>query len=125
VKVYVDEEDKFETDLLTVNAFGGIAANEDLNGKTTHDILRKLLYPYVAPELGNATGTPNGGTYEKGNIQTLTTVKIKVTKKSEQITSVALYNGSILIEEKTGDTVKNGGEFTFSNVNIQVPVNGN
>ena len=126
VKVYVDEEDKFETDILTVNALGGIAAGDDLNGKTTHEILKKLLYPYVAPSLGSATASPqNGGTYEKGVKNTITSVSITITKKSESITKVALYNGSTLIEEKTGDTVKNGGTFTFSNVNIEVPTNGN
>lgn len=124
-KAYVDAEDIFEIDMLTVNAHGGIAANEDLNGLTTHEILKKILYPYVQPVLGNATGTPNGGTYEKGATKTITKVSITVTKKSEIITKVALYNGSTLIAEKTGDSIKNGGTFTFSDLSIVVPTNGN
>ena len=124
-KAYVDNADKFEIDMLTVNAHGGIAAGTDLNGMTTHDILKKILYPYVEPSLGNATASPNGGTYEKGVTKTITSVSIAVTKKSEAITSVALYNGSTLIEEKTGDAVANGGTITFSNVNVEVPTNGN
>ena len=124
-KAYVDNADKFEIDMLTVNAHGGIAANTDLNGLTTHEILKKILYPYVEPTLGNATASPNGGTYEKGVTKTITSVSIAITKKSEVITSVALYNGSTLIEEKTGDAVKNGGTITFSNVNVEVPTNGN
>jgi hypothetical protein len=124
-KAYVDAEDKFEIDMLTVNAHGGVAANEDLNGLTTHEILKKILYPYVQPSVGNATASPNGGTYEKGVTKTITSVSISVTKKSESITSVALYNGSTLIEEKTGDAVKNGGTITFSNLNVVVPTNGN
>lgn len=124
-KAYVDEEDIFEIDMLTVNAHGGVAAGTDLNGMTTHEILKKILYPYVEPTLGNATASPNGGTYEKGTTKTITSVSIAVTKKSEAITSVALYNGSTLIEEKTGDAVKNGGTITFSNVNVEVPTNGN
>ena len=124
-KAYVDEEDIFEIDMLTVNAHGGVAAGTDLNGLTTHEILKKILYPYVEPTLGNATASPNGGTYEKGVTKTITSVSISVTKKSEAITSVALYNGSTLIEEKTGDAVKNGGTITFSNVNVEVPTNGN
>lgn len=115
----------FSTDILTVNALGGIAANTDLNGLTTRQILNKLLFPYVDATVGGATATPNGGTYEHGTTKTITQVKITVTKKSEPITSVALYNGSTLIEEKTGDTVKNGGTFTFSNVNVVVPTDGN
>lgn len=122
---YVDNKDIFETDLLVVTAQGGIAAGSDLNGMTTHDILRKFLYPYVEPTLSSATGTPNGGTYEKGETKTITKVTITVTKKSEFITSIALYNGSTLLQEKTGDTVKNGGSFTFSNVNVVVPTDGN
>ena len=124
-KAYVDEEDIFEIDMLTVNAHGGVAAGTDLNGLTTHEILKKILYPYVEPTLGNATASPNGGTYEKGVTKTITSVSISVTKKSEAITSVALYNGSTLIEEKTGDAVKGGGTITFSNVNVEVPTNGN
>ena len=124
-KTYVNEEDIFEIDMLTVNAHGGVAAGTDLNGLTTHEILKKILYPYVEPTLGNATASPNGGTYEKGVTKTITSVSISVTKKSEAITSVALYNGSTLIEEKTGDAVKNGGTITFSNVNVEVPTNGN
>ena len=124
-KAYVDDADKFEIDMPTVNAHGGVAAGTDLNGLTTHEILKKILYPYVEPSLGNATASPNGGTYEKGVTKTITSVSISITKKSELITSVALYNGSTLIEEKTGDAVKNGGTITFSNVNIEVPTNGN
>ena len=124
-KAYVDEEDVFETDMATINALGGIAAGADLNGLTTHEVLKKLLYPYVDATVGNATATPNGGTYENGATKTITQVSISITKKSEPITSVALYNGSTLIEEKTGDAVKNGGTITFSNLSVEVPTNGN
>lgn len=124
-KAYVDEEDIFETDMTTINALGGIAAGADLNGLTTHEVLKKLLYPYVDATVGNATATPNGGTYEKGATKTITQVSISITKKSEPITSVALYNGSTLIEEKTGDAVKNGGTITFTGLSVEVPTNGN
>lgn len=124
-KAYVDEEDVFETDMATINALGGIGAGADLNGLTTHEVLKKLLYPYVDATVGNATASPNGGTYEKGATKTITSVSISITKKSEPITSVALYNGSTLIEEKTGDAVKNGGTITFSGLSVEVPTNGN
>ena len=124
-KDYVDEQNIFETDIVTVEKFGGIDAGTDLNGMTIHEVLNKLLYPYVDASVGNATGSPNGGTYEKGVTKTITSVSISVTKKSEPITSVALYNGSTLIEEKTGDAVKNGGTITFTNLNVVVPTNGN
>ena len=124
-KSYVDEEDVFVTDMKTINALGGIAAGTDLNNLTTHEVLKKLLYPYVDATVGNATASPNGGTYEKGVTKTITSVSISITKKSEPITSVALYNGSTLIEEKTGDAVKNGGTITFSGLSVEVPTNGN
>lgn len=124
-KAYVDEGDIFVTDMKTINALGGIAAGSDLNNLTTHEVLKKLLYPYVDATVGNATATPNGGTYEKGATKTITQVSISITKKSEPITSVALYNGSTLIEEKTGDAVKNGGTITFTGLSVEVPTNGN
>ena len=123
-KAYVNSEDIFEIDMDTISALGGIAAGTNLNGLTTHEVLKKLLYPYVDATVGNATASPNGGTYEKGVTKTITQVSITVTKKSEPITSVALYNGSNLIQEKTGDAVKNGGTITFTGLSINVTSNG-
>ena len=117
----IAENDIFVTDILTVNALGGIAANADLNGMTTHAILNKLLYPYVAQVVGTPSRTPNSTVLEKGNDQTITAVSVTVTKKSEAITSVALYNGSTLLAEKTGDEVAAGGTFTFSGLSVSVP----
>ena len=121
-KAYVDEEDKFDIDMKTISSLGGIGADVDLNGMTTHDILKKLLYPYVDAVVGSATASPNGGTYEKGETKTITQVSISVTKKSEPITSVALYNGSDLLETKTD--VANGGTITFTGLSIPVTSNG-
>lgn len=117
----IAENDIFVTDILTVNALGGISANTDLNGMTTHAILNKLLYPYVAQVVGTPSRTPNSTLLEKGNDQTITAVSVSVTKKSEAITSVALYNGDTLLAEKTGDEVAKGGTFTFSNLSVAVP----
>lgn len=117
----IAENDIFVTDILTVNALGGIAANVDLNGMTTHAILNKLLYPYVAQVVNTPSRTPNATVLEKGNDQTITAVSVTVTKKSEDITSVALYNGSTLLAEKTGDEVAKGGTFTFSDLSVAVP----
>ena len=99
-KDYVDEEDIFVTDILTVNALGGIAAGADLNNMTTHEVLKKLLYPYVAQTVTNVTRTPSATTLEKGNDQVITAVSAKVTKKSEKITKVELLKGlyKVLLE---------------------------
>lgn len=117
----IAENEIFVTDILTVNALGGISANADLNGMTTHEILTTLLYPYVAQVVDTPSRTPNSTVLEKGNDQTITAVSVKVTKKSKDITSVALYNGSVMIAEKTGDEVAKGGTFTFSGLSVSVP----
>lgn len=111
----------FETDILTVNATGGIAANTDLNGLTTHEILKKLLYPYVAQVVDTPTRVPSDTLFENGDTQVITSVSVKVTKKSEAITKVELYNGSTLLAIKEGDVVAAGGTFTFSGLSVEVP----
>lgn len=117
----IAENEIFVTDILTVNSLGGISANADLNGMTTHEILTTLLYPYVAQVVGTPSRTPNSTVLENGDDQTITSVSVSVTKKSKDITSVALYNGSTLIEEKTGAEVAKGGTITFSGLSIPVP----
>lgn len=116
-----DEEarEKFSTDVLTVNALGGIPAGADLNNLTVREILAKLLYPYVAPVV-SVTGTPNGGTYEKGDNKEITNVRVSVTKKSERIAKVEVFDGSTSLGIKEGDEVKAGGTFNFT---VSVPVN--
>lgn len=117
----IAEVEMFSTDIVTVNALGGIKAGEDLDGLTTRQILNKLLFPYVAQTVDTPSRIPNSTTLEKGNDQTITSVSVKVTKKSEAITSVALYNGSTLLAEKTGSEVAAGGTFTFSGLSVEVP----
>lgn len=112
----------FGVDMETVNALGGITAGTNLKDKTIHEVLNALLFPYVKPTVGTPSRTPNTtSALEKGNDQTITAVSVTVTKKSEPITSVALYKGDTKIAEKTGDEVKNGGTFTFSGLSIAVP----
>ena len=109
----------FETDQLTVSTLGGIQAGANLNGLTVKEILNKLLYPYVSPTIG-ITGTPNGGVFEKGDNQTITSVKVVVTKKSEKITKLEILQGSNVLISQEDSTIANGGTFTYS---INVPVN--
>lgn len=107
-----DAREKYTTDQLTVNSLGGIAAGVDLNGLTVKEILTKLLYPYVKP-IVSATGTPNGGIYEKGDNKTITNVKAVITKKSEPITKVEVFDGATSLGIKEDDTVASGGTFNF------------
>ena len=115
----LEEELIFETDILTVNALGGISANTDLNGLTVKEILNKLLFPYIAPVI-TVTATPNGGTYEKGNTQTITNVKVVVTKKSEKITKIEVLNGTQVIARQNDEAIIDGGTFNYT-VNVSVP----
>lgn len=113
-KQYVDTEDVFHTDILTVNALGGVAAGANLNNMTTHEILNTLLYPYVAFTIDSSSRSAAAKTMENGDSQTLSSASITVTKKSKPITSITLYNGSNILETKTGDAVANGGTITFN-----------
>ena len=124
-KAYVDEEDKFVTDILTVDKFGGIAAGSDLNGMTTHEILNQLLYPYIAFTINSSSRSAAAATLENGATQTLNSASISITKKSKPITSVKLLNGSTVLGEKTGDEVAAGGTITFSNLGITVSKSNN
>ena len=115
----LEEEMVFETDILTVNALGGISANTDLNGLTVKEILNKLLFPYIAPVI-TVTVIPNGGTYEKGDTQTITNVKVVVTKKSERITKIEVLNGTQVIARQNDEAIVDGGTFNYT-VNVSVP----
>ena len=115
----LEEEMIFETDSLTVNSLGGISANTDLNGLTVKEILNKLLFPYIEPVI-TVTVTPNGGTYEKGNTQTITNVSVSITKKSEIITKIEVLNGTQVLARQQDEAINNGGTFNY-NVNVSVP----
>lgn len=119
VRVY---DEIFGVDMATVNALGGIAAGTNLKDKTIHEVLNALLFPYVKPVVGTPSRTPNTtAPLEKGNNQTITSVSVTVTKKSEPITKVELCQGSTVLATKEGDEVKNGGTFTFSGLSVPVP----
>ena len=116
----IDEAVTFENGITTVNALGGIPAGASLDGKSVTEILDMLLFPYVKQTISNVKGTPNGGTFEHGNNQTITAVSATVTKKSKPITKVELLQGSTVLATKEGNEVKNGGTFTFSGLSVAV-----
>lgn len=109
----------FTTDSLTVNSLGGIGANVDLNGLTVNEVLQKLLFPYIEPSI-NVSSTPNGGIFERGNIQTITNVRVSITKKSERIIRIEILDDGQVIAEQQGDAIANGGMFNYA-VNVQIP----
>ena len=113
-----DAREIFNPEMLTVNALGGIAAGADLNGLTVREVLMKLLFPYVAPVV-TATGTPNGGVFEKGDAQTISNVKAVVTKKSEAITKIEVLDGANQLAVQEDEAIAAGGTFNYS---VSVPV---
>lgn len=125
-------DDVFKADGKTVVAAGGIAAGSEVNGKTYQQILYNMMFPYQKPTI-SAAAAPNGGTFMKGNTQTITSVTATVTKKTEEIQKVELYNGSTLVATKNGDDtlsststslVKNGGAVKFEGLSREVSGNG-
>ena len=116
----IEEAAIFENGITTVKELGGIPAGASLDGKSVKEILDMLLFPYVKQVMGTVKGTPNGGTFEHGNNQTITAVQATVTKKSKKITKVELLQGSTVLAVKEGDEVANGGTFTFSGLSVAV-----
>lgn len=97
---------------VITSGVGGIAANTDLTGKTTHEILTMLLYPYTKPVIGTITTSAGGGTFECGTTKTVTTVTVNFTKKSEPVTKVTVYKGSTNIGTIEGDNLTSPQKFS-------------
>lgn len=114
----ITETDIFVTDMTVINGIGGIESGSDLNGMTTLEILNRLIFPYVAPSI-TISSTPNGGLYEKGNVQTITNVRVTVTKKSERIIKIEIFDGETSLGILEGTNIENGGTFNFE-VNVSV-----
>lgn len=108
----------------TVQAHGGIAAGETFDSVPVTEMFDKILYPYVAPSVSASVTAPsNGGTFETGTTQTVTNIRVNVTKKSSDITKVEVFDGASSLGSKT-DGVADGGTFNFE-VNVAVTANKN
>ena len=111
----------YSNDMPTVNALGGVAAGTIFEDMPITDVLTKILYPYIAPVIATATSTPNGGTFEKGDTQTVTQINTTVTKKSAAIAKVEVLSGSTVIATKTD--VPNGGAISFTGLSETITTN--
>lgn len=127
VRVFDDVFKAEENSGKPINAVGGITTNTTVNGKTFQELFYAMMFPYQNPVLSNVKASPNGGTYMKGNKQTITSVTATVTKKTSKIDKVELYNGSTLVATATttssGGSLENGGAVSFS-VDREVSSNG-
>lgn len=93
-------EGSYTNSTPTPSALGGISKGETFSSVSFSDMFTKLLYPYVRPTV-TARSTPNGGTYEKGNTQTVTKIEAIITKGTAAITKVEALDGSTVLGEKT------------------------
>ena len=114
----------------TVQSHGGIAAGETFDAVPVTEMLTRILYPWVAPVVSARVAAPaNGGTFEKGNTQNVTSITVTVTKKSSDITKAEIFDGSSSLGSKTGadlDTLNSTGSATFTfPVDVDVTANKN
>lgn len=107
-------ETLIENESLTTVAVGGISKGVSLNGKSVVEVLENIFFPYVAFAMGGISSSPENGTVvEKGTAKTVNSITQAITLGSKKLTSLKLYKGSTLLQEKTsGITTSN----TFSNL---------
>lgn len=120
-KEFISEEEKsllyYNNSNPTLVAHGGIEVGTTFNNKSIREIIGNILYPYIQPTASCSVVTPsNGGTFEVGAGTIISSVKVLVTKKSENITKVELFAtddiNTVIASQTEG--VANGGTFTFS-----------
>lgn len=102
----------FDRDDLTAVTVGGLSAGSSVKGKSTKDVLEEILFPYQKPTVSFSI-TPNTTTYAVGD--TISSIKFTINtgKKSKDIQSIKVYDGSTLLTTIT-DSVANGGTFTYN-----------
>lgn len=99
-----------------IEAHGGIQVGETFDNVPISELLTKILYPYVAPTCSISI-IPSTTVYELGTTIDSLAVNIAVGKKTNEITSVEVYQDSELIETIT-ENIVNGGTFTVNVTNI-------
>ena len=104
--------DKFTRDDLTTVTVGGLNSGSSVKDKTTMEVLESILFPYQKPTV-SFTISPSTKIYESGTTVSSITFTIITTKKSNDIQSIKVYDGSALLTTITSD-VANGGTFTYS-----------
>lgn len=97
---------------------GGIPAGykPPAEGIAIDDLFYMLLHPYTKPVV-SLSMSPNGGIFEKGTSINITNIQISVSKKSNSIQYVRLYNGTTLLHSFTN--IADGGVFSYQgNVDV-------
>ena len=102
----------FDRDDPTVVTVGGLNAGSSVKNKTTKEVLEEILFPYQKPTV-SFTISPSTTTYAVGDTISSITFTINAGKKSKDIQSIKIYDGSTLLTTITSG-VANGGTFTYN-----------
>ena len=102
----------FDRTDLTAVTVGGLNSGSSVKNKTTKEVLESILFPYQKPTVSFSI-SPNTTVYESGTTVSSIKFTISVTKKSDIIQSIKVYNGSTLLTTITSG-VANGGTFTYT-----------
>lgn len=89
----LDDKLIIDSTVATSKAVGGIPAGTILTGESVLSVLEKMLFPYV-PFTINVSDVSPSGTYEKGDSVTITSVTVKLTMGSKDITTLTLYDSA-------------------------------
>lgn len=102
----------YSSDVPTVVALGGIPVGYTADKVPITKVMDQLLHPYVAPNVWTNT-SPNGGVFEKGNTQSVSTVSVGVTRKSNNITKIEIFtNGTGTAVGSMTSGITTGGTFS-------------
>lgn len=105
-KTQWSENTVFTNETPTVISVGGISAGTTFENMPVKEILNKLFYPYVAPVV-SCSSSPNGGVFERGASVAVSQITVSITKKSENITKVEIFDGSESLGSKEDGQVGN------------------
>ena len=103
---------KFTRDDLTAVTVGGLNSGSSVKDKTTMEVLESILFPYQKPTVSFAI-SPSTTIYESGTTVSSITFTINAAKKSNDIQSIKVYDGSTLLTTITSG-VATGGTFTYT-----------
>lgn len=104
--------EKFTREDLTAITVGGLGSGSVVKNKTTMEVLEAILFPYQKPTI-SFTISPNTTVYESGTTVSSINFTINAVKKSNDIQSIKVYDGSTLLTTITSG-VASGGTFTYS-----------
>ena len=107
---------------------GGIPKGTTFNDKTVQEMFNMLLYPAVAPTIGDVIVTPRTGAYyEWGSEQKITEITVNISKGSYNIKKVEVIIGNQATYSKQGDDLNdiNSGKENVVIFNPNLRINSN